>query len=45
MKVSLWDRRTVQLLPHLMATQWALEVWDFNWPEDGIMMTVVLKRK
>ena len=57
MTVSLRDRQTVRLLPHLMAmkqstdmtlftvTQWALQVRDPNRPEDGIMMTVVLKRK
>ena len=57
MTVSLRDRQTVRLLPHLMAmkqstdmtlftvTQWALEERDPNRPEDGIMMTVVLKRK
>ena len=57
MTVSLRDRQTVRLLPHLMAmkqstdmtlftvTQWALEERDPHRPEDGIMMTVVLKRK
>ena len=57
MTVSLRDRQTVRLLPHLMAmkqstdmtlftvTRWALEERDPNRPEDGIMMTVVLKRK
>ena len=57
MTLSGRDRQTVRLLPHRMMmnqsldmtlfviTQWSLTERDPSSPEEGIMMTVVLKRK
>ena len=57
MTLSGRDRQTVRLLPHRMMmnqsldmtlfviTNWSLTERDPNSPEDGIMMTVTLKRK